>query len=226
VRTNSLNSLSPGTFTQRKRREQLLGCAIDAIVDRGFQGMSVGEVARRAGVSKGVVTYHFAAKDDLIYEVLSEIFDSITEFLESRLGRTTPETFVADYIFAWVEYYRTHTRDMLAVGEIWGNFRDETGRRRFGEQAVAGELADVQRALELGQANGSRGQFSARVMAVTMKAALDALLGQLAGDPELDLTAYGEELVALFERATRANPNGVRTQASDASGSLTRKEQT
>lgn len=226
MRTNSLNSLSPGTFTQRKRREQLLGCAIDAIVDRGFQGMSVGEVARRAGVSKGVVTYHFAAKDDLIYEVLSEIFDSITEFLESRLGRTTPETFVADYIFAWVEYYRTHTRDMLAVGEIWGNFRDETGRRRFGEQAVAGELADVQRALELGQANGSRGQFSARVMAVTMKAALDALLGQLAGDPELDLTAYGEELVALFERATRANPNGVRTQASDASGSLTRKEQT
>ena len=148
----------PSTFTQRKRREQLLGCAIDAIVDLGFKGMSVGEVARRAGVSKGVVTYHFAAKDDLIYEVVAEIFDSITDFLESRLRRTTPNTFVADYICAWVEYYRTHTRYMLAIGEIWGNFRDETGRRRFSEQAVEGELADVQRALELGQADGCRGQ--------------------------------------------------------------------
>jgi TetR/AcrR family fatty acid metabolism transcriptional regulator len=215
MRTNSRDGRDPGTFTQRKRREQLLGCAIDAIVELGFQGLSVGEVARRAGVSKGVVTYHFAAKDDLIYAVVAQIFDSITEFLEARLGRTTPETFVADYIGAWVEYYRTDTRYMLAIGEIWGNFRDETGRRRFGEQAVEGELADVQRALELGQANGCRGQFSARVMAVTIKGALDTLLGQLAADPELDLEAYGDELIALFERATRATPVDVRAQVSD-----------
>src|ERR1700733_7639117 len=224
MRTNRGAAPDASTFTQRKRREQLLGCAIDAIVDLGFQGMSVGEVARRAGVSKGVVTYHFAAKDDLIYEVVTEIFDSISEFLESRLGRTTSESFVADYIFAWVEYYRTHTRYMLAVAEVWGNFRDETGRRRFSEQAMTGELADVQRALELGQAAGSRGQFSARVVAVSMKAALDALLGQLAGDPELDLEAYRGELVALFERATRAEPDGVARRASQASGSSPHKE--
>jgi len=224
MRTNRGADPEARTFAQRKRREQLLGCAIDAIVDLGFQGMSVGEVARRAGVSKGVVTYHFAAKDDLIYEIVAQIFDSITEFLESRLGRTTPEMFVADYINAWVEYYRTHTRYMLAIGEIWSNFRDETGHRRFGDQAIAGELSEVQRALELGQADGSRGQFSARVMAVTMKAALDALLGELAGDPELDLEAYRDELVALFERATRAEPDGVVRRASQASASLPREE--
>jgi hypothetical protein len=40
---------SPGTFTQRKRREQLLGCAIDAIVDLGFQGMSVGADSSQLG---------------------------------------------------------------------------------------------------------------------------------------------------------------------------------
>jgi TetR/AcrR family transcriptional regulator, fatty acid metabolism regulator protein len=224
MRTNRGAAPDASTFTQRKRREQLLGCAIDAIVDLGFQGMSVGEVARRAGVSKGVVTYHFAAKDDLIYEIVAEIFDSITEFLESRVGRTTPEMFVADYINAWVEYYRTHMRYMLAIGEIWSNFRDETGHRRFGDQAIMGELSNVQRALELGQADGSRGQFSARVMALTMKAALDALLGELAGDPELDLEAYRDELVALFERATRAEPDGVVRRASQASASLPRKE--
>lgn len=205
MRTPQRRVEGPNTFTQRKRREQLLGCAIDAIVDLGFQGTSVGEVARRAGVSKGVVTYHFAAKTDLIYEAVALIFDSVSEFLESRLARTTPRTFVADYITAWVEYYRTHTRYMLAIGEIWANFRDETGRRRFGDQATAGELTDVQRALELGQADGSRGQFSARVMAVTLKASLDALLDQLAADPNLDLDAYGGELIALFERATGAS---------------------
>jgi TetR/AcrR family transcriptional regulator, fatty acid metabolism regulator protein len=203
VGTSQTDPPVPSTFTRRKRRDQFVDCAIDAIVDLGFQGMSVGEVARRAGVSKGVVTYHFAAKDDLIYEVIARIFDSITEFLESQLSATTPKTFVADYISAWVEYYRLHTRSMLAIGEIWSNFRDETGRRRFDDQATDGELAIVQRVLELGQADGSRGQFSARVMAVSIKAALDALLGQLASDPELDLQTYGAELVTLFERATR-----------------------
>ena len=57
--------------------------------------------------------------------------------------------------------------------------------------------------LEYGQADGSLGKFDARVMAVTLKASLDALLNQLAADPELDLEAYGAELVRLFERAIR-----------------------
>ena len=60
----------------------------------------------------------------------------------------------------------------------------------------------VQQVLEYGQADDSLGKFDARVMAVTMKASLDALLNQLATDPELDLEAYGAELRTLFERAT------------------------
>lgn len=192
----------PTTFTQRKRRDQLVECAIDAIVELGFQGTSVGEVAQRAGVSKGVVTYHFAAKDDLVFAVVARVFDSITEALEGRLSGTSAETFIADYVNAWVEYYRTQTRYVLAIREIWGNFRDERGHQHFGPQAVAGELSVVQSVLEYGQEEGILGTFDARVMAVSIKAALDALLNQLAAEPELDLEAYGAELVTLFERAT------------------------
>jgi TetR/AcrR family transcriptional regulator, fatty acid metabolism regulator protein len=203
MRTKEGIDAGPTTFTQRKRREQLVDCAIDAVVEVGFQGASVAEVARRAGVSKGVVTYHFAAKDDLIFAAVARIFDSVTEALESRLRGTSPATFVADYINAWVEYYRTHTRYMLAIGEIWSNFRDQRGQHHFGSKAVEGELNVAQRVLEYGQQQGVLGRFDARVIAVTIKAALDALLNQLAADPELDLEAYGAELVTLFGRATR-----------------------
>jgi TetR/AcrR family transcriptional regulator, fatty acid metabolism regulator protein len=196
----------PSTFTQRKRRDQLVDCAIEAMAELGFHGTSVAEVARRAGVSKGVVTYHFAAKDDLILAVVAHVFDSITESLEAHLKGTTPKAFVTDYITAWVDYYRTHTRYMIAIAEIWTSFRDESGRQHFGRDAVADELTIVEHVLKLGQAEGHRGVFSARVMAVTIKSALDALLDQLAADPEIDLDAYGAELVALFERATRPGP--------------------
>jgi TetR/AcrR family transcriptional regulator, fatty acid metabolism regulator protein len=202
MRTSLERKTRPPTFTQRKRRDQLVDCAIDALAELGFQGTSVAEVARRAGVSKGVVTYHFAAKDDLMFAAVAEIFDSIKEFLENRLRGTSPERFVADYINAWVAYYRTRTRYVLAIREIWGNFRDDSGHQHFGPQAVAGELGVVQQVLEYGQANDDLGKFDARVMAVTIKASLDALLNQFATDPQLDLEAYGAELVTLFERAT------------------------
>jgi TetR/AcrR family transcriptional regulator, fatty acid metabolism regulator protein len=181
-------------------------CAIDALVELGFQRTSVGEVARRAGVSKGVVTYHFAAKDDLIFAVATHIFESMLAFMDPGGEEVAPETFVATYVGAWVEYYRTHTRYMLAIAEIWANFRDKDGRRYFGPATQARELADVEHYLKLGQASGHLRAFDARVMAVSVKSALDALASQLASDPGLDLEAYGAELVALFERATRSDP--------------------
>jgi TetR/AcrR family fatty acid metabolism transcriptional regulator len=205
MRTRGDGDAGSATFTQSKRREQLVDCAIDAVVALGFHGTSVAQVAQRAGVSKGVVTYHFAAKDDLIFAVVARIFESITAALESALDATSPATFVADYINAWVEYYRVQTRYMLAISEIWSNFRDENGSRHFGPQAVAGELGVVQHVMEYGQEQGILGRFDARVMAVSIKAALDALLDQLAADPELDLAAYGAELVTMFERAARAD---------------------
>jgi AcrR family transcriptional regulator len=211
MRTNQGGAATgPGTFTQLKRRDQLVDCAIDAIVELGFQGTSVAEVARRAGVSKGVVTYHFPAKDDLIFAVAAHIFDSMTEFLDPGGQEVAPETFVAAYITAWAEYYRTHMRYMLAIAEIWANFRDKTGQRHFGPATQARELAEVEHYLKLGQASGHLGDFSARVMAVSMKSALDALCAQLVADPDLDLDAYGAELVALFERATRPDPDPSR----------------
>ena len=132
-------------------------------------------------MSKGVVTYHFAAKDDLIHEVVhADLQDSVHAFLEARLGRDCARgRVVADYIITSLEYYRTHTRYVLAIREVWSNFRNERGELHFGGEAVAGELSIVQQVLELGQANGSLGTFSARVVAVSMKAALDALLAGL-----------------------------------------------
>jgi TetR/AcrR family transcriptional regulator, fatty acid metabolism regulator protein len=209
-----------GTFTQLKRRDQLADCAIDAIVELGFQGTSVAEVARRAEVSKGVVTYHFPAKDDLIFAAAARIFDSMKEHMAAAQERqpVTPETFVAAYITVWVEYYRTHTRYMIAIAEIWANFRDKAGQRHFGPATQAGELAEVERFLKLGQASGHLGDFSARVMAVSMKSALDALCAQLVADPDLDLEAYGAELVALFERATRPDPDPSRQGTAPPTG--------
>ena len=198
------------TFTQLKRRDQLVDCTIDAIAELGFPRTSVAEVARRAGVSKGVVTYHFAAKDDLISAVIAHVLGSMTEYVQPRLlaaePLTFPEKFIAPYIGTWVEYFRTHAREVIALVRIYNSFRDEAGRPNPAFDVRADEVTAVEQVLTHGQAKGLLGAFSARVMAASLKAVLDDLLTQFAADPDLDIEAYGTELAALFERAARPDP--------------------
>ncbi|HTU76638.1 MAG TPA: TetR/AcrR family transcriptional regulator [Trebonia sp.] len=192
-----------GTFTQTARRAQLVGCAIDALAEVGYQQTSVAEVARRAGVSKGVVTYYFPARDELVWAVVSAVFASIAEHVGSRLEDVPPGRFVASYLQAWVDYYRAFRREMLAIAEIWTSFRDASGRPHLGASTLGREMTLIETALAAGQAEGTLGDFSTRVMAVTLKSALDGLLAQLALEPELDLDAYRDDLIALFDRATQ-----------------------
>ncbi len=116
------------SFTQTARRAQLVGCAVDALAHVGYQQTTVAEVARRAGVSKGVVTYYFPARDDLVRAVVAAVFGSVAERVGSRLGDVPPERYVAAYLGAWIDYYRTNRREMMALTEIWPNFRDAEGR--------------------------------------------------------------------------------------------------
>jgi TetR/AcrR family transcriptional regulator, fatty acid metabolism regulator protein len=195
------------TFTQRKRRDQLVECAIDAIVEAGYPRASVAEVARRAGVSKGVVTYHFPAKDGLIQAVIADVIAEMAQYLEPRWRAANPvqypERFIAAYLTTWTGYIQTHGRDVLALVRIYNVFRDETGRPNPAFDVRANEITTVAEILRRGQETGRLGSFDPSIMAAVMKAALDDLLIQYAGNPELDLEAYGAELVAMFEAAIR-----------------------
>src|ERR1700748_2787520 len=108
-----------GTFTQTARKAQLVGCAIDALAEIGYQQTTVAEVARRAGVSKGVVTYYFPARDDLVWAVVAALSASRAERGGAPLDVVPPGRFVARYLTAWVDYYRTCRREMMAIAEIW-----------------------------------------------------------------------------------------------------------
>ena len=230
MRTNADDespSQGRATFTQSARSAQLIRCTIEALGEVGYQQTTVAEVARRAGVSKGVVTYHFPARDDLIWAVVSDVFKSVAEEVGERLASATPDRFVATYINAWIDYYRSHWADMSAIAEIWSNFRDSHGRQHLDARTLGNERAMVEAALSAGQTSGTLGNFSPRVVAVTMKAALDGLLGQLTLEPTLDLDGYRDALVDLFECAVAlpTHPNlGARESRSRLSTNKTEEQ--
>lgn len=193
------------TFIEEARRAQLVACAIDTIAELGYGQASLARIAERAGISKGVIGYHFAGKDELLSEVVAEVMGRAEQFIRPRVaGESTGPVALRAYIesnLAFMGEYRNH---VLALVEIARNFRPAEDGSGFGPRFVGGAVATLAQWLASFQQRGElRADFDPVVLATAIRAAIDAVPRRLANDPELDLAHYGRELADLFDLATR-----------------------
>jgi len=107
------------------------------------------------------------------------------------------------YIQAHVEYISTHLMQMMAIMEIAINVRTEDGKLRYGVATEEPQLSALETLLRKGQQAGEFRAFDLRVMAVTIRRAIDALPPLFIANPNRDADLYARELVTLFDRATR-----------------------
>ena len=63
-------------------REKVILAAIDCIYRDGFNAAHTNRIAEEAGVSWGVLQYHFGDKDGLLQAVIDYIFDNFSSTLE------------------------------------------------------------------------------------------------------------------------------------------------
>ena len=66
------------------RRKALISAAIEAIHDRGMGQVTMGEIARRAGVSAALAHHYFGGKDQLLLATMRHLLSELGE--ESRPG--------------------------------------------------------------------------------------------------------------------------------------------
>src|SRR5260370_42170165 len=74
------------SFIETARRAQLVECAIDAIAELGYTNASMAEIAKRAGVSKGAISYHFAGQRELIEQVVNTVVEKASAAMLPRLS--------------------------------------------------------------------------------------------------------------------------------------------
>ena len=79
------------------------------------------------------------------------------------------------YIRSAVEYIGTHRMQMMALIEIMLNFRTADGKLRYSGATEGWVLAALETLLRKGQQEGEFGTFDLRVMAVTIRRAIDAV---------------------------------------------------
>lgn len=68
-----------------ERKNQIVSATVNCITRFGYHNFSMQDVAKSAGVSKGIIHYYFLNKDDLMLSVLERVVEGIEGVLHSNL---------------------------------------------------------------------------------------------------------------------------------------------
>ncbi|MFJ9414153.1 TetR/AcrR family transcriptional regulator [Streptomyces sp. NPDC101227] len=193
------------SFIEKARRAQIIDAAVETIAVRGFAKASLAQIAERAGISKGVISYHFAGKAELIERLVEQVYGDVGAFVGARLAeRAEASGWLRVYIESVAAYMYDHPSRLAALGEIFSNFRTADGAPHYGIASSEPLYAALENAFREGRSRGEFRAFDDRVMAVSLQAGIDDMFAYWSAHPEHDLAAHARELATLFEHATRA----------------------
>lgn len=192
------------SFIEDARRGQIVAATIATIAEIGYAKASFVQIARRAGISPGLITYHFAKREELMKQVMLTVHNSMDHALTARTeGAESYRAALRGLVEGFVHYCAEHPTELIAIAQIASAARDAEAARTWSEEQNASALTELEEMFREGQECGEFREFSPRVMAVSVMAAMEATPAELMARPGTDVAAYAKELADLFELAVR-----------------------
>jgi len=152
-----------------------------------------------------VIIYHFGGKDELIRELVADVVARGVAYMEPRIdAEPTGSGKLRAYIESNLAFMRENRNHMVAIVEIVLNARAADGSRLYDFSVQDEGVAALQQLLAYFQGTGEfRAGFDPHVMAMAIRASINAVPAQLTRHPALDVGHHAHELADLFHVATR-----------------------
>jgi AcrR family transcriptional regulator len=196
----------PPTFISDARQKQIVDCAIETLAEVGYARASLAVIARRAGISKSVILYHFKDKEELLEKVVDDIYArGFQESFPQVVAEPTFRGMLRRSIETNVRWIAAHPQWIAALSEIFSGFRREDGSPRYSFADNEPIIEGVEMILRGGQEAGEFRDFPTRPMALTIRAAIDQLPG-IRGIPGDRPDRHAVDLADIFDAATRMTP--------------------
>lgn len=163
-------------LTAAARRELIAAAATELFAERGYQGASIEEIAKRSGVTPPVVYDHFASKQELYRSLLEAHYADLREVWRRNFGGGDPGTDrIVRSFDAWFAYVEEHP----FAGRML--FRDTSGDPAIA--AIHAEVAAESRAAVMPLATAEPGMLdlTESATAATLDMLWEVLRGVLQG---------------------------------------------
>ncbi|MGW1178455.1 TetR/AcrR family transcriptional regulator [Kitasatospora sp. NPDC002543] len=187
---------------KQQTRELLSDTAMGLFAERGFDRVTVVEVARAAGVSPNTVFNYFPTKEDLFFDRQEEVVAHLAEVVRRRpAGRSAVAAVRADLLAAFASGEPTVGLNP-GIAAFWRIVEDSAALRA--RLLELGERAEAALAAALAEESGAAPDDPLpRIVAGAVAGAHRAVLGEIrramvAGEPAEEVRARAE---AAVERA-------------------------
>ncbi|WP_371783853.1 TetR/AcrR family transcriptional regulator [Streptosporangium subroseum] len=78
----SPRSAQANEVMREQSRERILSAALEVFSEKGYHNATISDITARAGVSRGLITYYFPGKQNLVDNLLDRYIDSVTAILD------------------------------------------------------------------------------------------------------------------------------------------------
>ncbi|WP_404450689.1 TetR family transcriptional regulator [Virgibacillus necropolis] len=195
------------SFISEARREQIIEAAIKTLDEIGYVKASLSQIAKRAGISTALISYHFTDKNDLMNHLLMKLIERSELYILERVRReSTVQGKLNAFILASLDYqgkYHTHNAALI---EIIFNARtpDNIPYYKLGDDEEEVLLHELKQILRNGQGSGDFGAFNVDVMATMIQGAIGEYMINSVTTKKVDIETYSSELVNIISKATKA----------------------
>jgi AcrR family transcriptional regulator len=106
--------------TKLDLKEACIVAAHEVIAERGVEGLSLRDVARKLNVSHQAPYRHFPSRDHLLAEIMRRCFDEFARFLDARPVSEIPRASLGHLGERYLQYAATHPLEYrLMFGTPW-----------------------------------------------------------------------------------------------------------
>jgi betaine-aldehyde dehydrogenase len=162
---------------EEQRRGQLVAVTIDSLAEAGYVGTTLAEIARRAGVSPGLVAHYFGEKDALLAEAFRTLSRTIAARMRARLALArTPRGRVQAVIDSNLAPEEFDKRTGTAWLAFWGQVLHVKGLKRvqtaYQRRMLSNLRSDLRRMIPGEDARSLASMIAAMIDGVWLRAAL------------------------------------------------------
>ncbi|ESZ02918.1 transcriptional regulator BetI [Mesorhizobium sp. M1060] len=104
------------------RQQQLIEATIDSLAKRGYSETTMADVADGAGLSRGIVNFHFESKEKLLIATLQYMYDEYSAHWRAALRKAGDDPARQLQILVWADFDRSicNKRKLAAWLAFWG----------------------------------------------------------------------------------------------------------